>query len=82
MKKIAASLCVVLALTLGIILVPALTSAAEFSYDGPPAFTVTYPAGSTNDEEKTDPTQSMENPVSGRIFSLTLPLRPFPKVLR
>jgi hypothetical protein len=56
MKKIAASLCVVLALTLGIILVPVLTSAAEFSFAGPPAFTVTYPTGGT-EEDKTSPEQ-------------------------
>ena len=51
MKKTAITLSVVLALTLGIALVPTLTSAAEFSYDGPPAFTVTYPNGSTPDEK-------------------------------
>ena len=69
MKKIAASLCVVLAITLGITLVPALTSAAEFSYDGPPAFTVTYPAGSTNEEEKTDPTQIWRIQYPGGYFA-------------
>lgn len=56
MKKTAITLCVVLALTLGIVVIPALTSAAEFSYPGPPAFTVTYPGGGTEDE-KTDPSQ-------------------------
>lgn len=55
MKKNLASLCVVLALTLGIALFPVLTSAAEFSYAGPPAFTVTHPGGS--DDEKTSPEQ-------------------------
>jgi hypothetical protein len=40
------SLCLVLALALGITLLPTLTSAAEFSYAGPPAFTVTYSDGS------------------------------------
>jgi hypothetical protein len=45
MKKSTACLFVVLALTLGMALVPALTSAAEFSYAGPPAFTVTYSDG-------------------------------------
>jgi hypothetical protein len=49
------SLCLVLALTLGIALVPALTSAAEFSYAGPPAFTVTYSDGSP--ENTTAPEQ-------------------------
>jgi hypothetical protein len=33
--------------TLGIALVPTRTSATEFSFAGPPAFTVTYPKGST-----------------------------------
>lgn len=56
MKKTAITFCVVLVLTLGIALVPALTSAAEFSFAGPPAFTVTYPNGSTEDE-KTGPEQ-------------------------
>ncbi|MBI4768470.1 MAG: hypothetical protein HY787_28405 [Deltaproteobacteria bacterium] len=55
MKKKLACLCVVLALTLGVALVPALTSAAEFSFAGPPAFTVTYPDGT--DDEKTSPEQ-------------------------
>jgi hypothetical protein len=68
MKKIAASLCVVLALTLGIILAPALTSAAEFSYDGPPAFTVTYPGGSSEDD-KTDPTQVWRVQYPGGFFA-------------
>ena len=54
--KIKLFLGVVLALALGIALVPTLTSAAEFSFDGPPAFTVTYPSGS-NPDEKTSPTQ-------------------------
>ena len=81
MRKIAASLCVVLALTLGITLVPALTSAAEFSYDGPPAFTVTYPAGSTNEEKRLTLHRYGEYSIR-EDFSLTLPLRPFPKVLR
>ena len=67
MKKMAASLCVVLALALGITLVPALTSAAEFSYDGPPAFTVTYPDGSTPDE-KTDPSQVLRIQYPGGFF--------------
>jgi len=67
MKKIAASLFIVLALTLGITLFPALTSAAEFSYAGPPAFTVTYPAGST-DEEKTEPEQVLRIQYPGGFF--------------
>jgi hypothetical protein len=50
MKKNLAYLCVVMALTLGIALVPALTSAAEFSFAGPPAFTVTHPGGSDKDK--------------------------------
>ena len=50
MKKGLASLGIVLALILGIALVPALTSAAEFSFAGPPAFTVTYSDGSPKDK--------------------------------
>jgi hypothetical protein len=69
MKKIAASLCVVLALALGIILVPVLTSAEEFSFAGPPAFTVTYPGGSTNEDEKTDPTQIWRIQYPGGFFA-------------
>lgn len=45
------SLGVVLAIVLGIALIPTLSSAAEFSYPGPPTFTVTYPAGSVDDEK-------------------------------
>jgi hypothetical protein len=56
MKKIAVPLCVVLALAFGIAFLPTLSSAAEFTYPGPPAFTVTYPDGSTPDE-KTSPEQ-------------------------
>jgi hypothetical protein len=47
---------VVLAMTLGIFLSPILTSAAEFSFAGPPAFTVTYPDGS-KPTEKDSPVQ-------------------------
>lgn len=46
MKKTAISLIIALVMTLGIALAPTLTEAAEFSYAGPPAFTVTYPDGS------------------------------------
>jgi len=46
MNKFATFLCVVLALTLGIVLTPTLSLAADFSYTGTPAFTVTYPDGS------------------------------------
>lgn len=46
MKKTAVTLFVVLSMTLGIALLPTLTWAAEFSYAGPPAFTITYPDGS------------------------------------
>jgi len=67
MKKFAASLCVVLALTLGIALAPALSSAAEFSFAGPPAFTVTYPAGSSEDE-KTSPEQVLRIQFPGGFF--------------
>jgi len=54
--KLKLSLCFLLALTLGIAFLPALSSAEEFSFAGPPAFTVTYPDGSTPDE-KTAPEQ-------------------------
>ncbi len=50
MKKSLASLGLVLALILGIALVPGLVSAAEYSFAGPPAFTVTYPGGSDKDK--------------------------------
>ena len=46
MKKTAISIFVVFGLILGIALAPPLTRAAEFSYAGPPAFTITYPDGS------------------------------------
>ncbi len=49
MNKLVPSLYVVLTLTLGISLTPTFSSAAEFSYDGQPTFTVTYPEGSTPD---------------------------------
>jgi hypothetical protein len=49
MNKLAASLCVVLALVLGIALNPTLSTAAEFSYNGQPGFSVTYPNGSTSE---------------------------------
>jgi hypothetical protein len=45
MRKIAAFSCLVLALILATALVPASSSADEFKYAGPPAFTVTYPSG-------------------------------------
>ncbi|MBW2053317.1 MAG: hypothetical protein JRG97_12535, partial [Deltaproteobacteria bacterium] len=32
---------------MGVMLIPSMTSAEEFKYAGPPAFTVTYPDGST-----------------------------------
>lgn len=50
MKKSLASLGLVLALILGIALVPGLVAAAEYSFAGPPAFTVTYPGGSDKDK--------------------------------
>ncbi len=53
MKKI---LSLAMVLILGIVLLPTLVSADEFSYSGPPAFTITYPEGSSPDE-KTDPAQ-------------------------
>jgi hypothetical protein len=46
MKKTAITLFVVLGMTLTIALAPTLTWAAEYSYAGPPAFTITYPDGS------------------------------------
>jgi hypothetical protein len=67
MKKITVSLGVVLALILGITLLPSLSSAAEFSFAGPPAFTVTYPGGSTEDE-KTDPSQVLRIQYPGGFF--------------
>ena len=39
-------LLMVMAMTLTNLLVPTLSSADEFKYEGPPAFTVTYPTGS------------------------------------
>jgi hypothetical protein len=54
MKKTTITLGLVLALALGIALVPALSSAAEFSYAGPPAFTVTYPDGAPTDKDGPD----------------------------
>ena len=56
MKKTAVALCLVLSVTLGIALLPTLTCAAEFSYAGPPAFTITYPDGS-KPNSKVDPGQ-------------------------
>ena len=54
--KLQLSSCVLLALSMGIAFLPGLSSAAEFSFAGPPAFTVTYPDGSTPNE-KTAPEQ-------------------------
>ncbi len=56
MKKTAISIFVVFGLILGIALAPPLTRAAEFSYAGPPAFTITYPDGS-KPNSKHDPNQ-------------------------
>lgn len=56
MKKFASFLCVVLALTFGIVLTPILSSAAEFSYPGPPAFMVPHPS-SCVDIDKISPEQ-------------------------
>ncbi|MGO9017913.1 MAG: hypothetical protein ACLQVJ_06125 [Syntrophobacteraceae bacterium] len=50
MKKTVFILFVVLGLLLGIAMVPTFIRAAEFSYAGPPAFTVTYPDGSKPDK--------------------------------
>lgn len=50
MKKTAITLFVALVMILGIALVPTITWAEEFSYAGPPAFTVTYPKGSSKDK--------------------------------
>ncbi len=50
MRKTAVTMFFVLVLTLGIVLGPSLTWAAEYSYAGPPAFTVTYPDGSKVDK--------------------------------
>jgi len=47
MRKLSTVLCVSLVLVLGIMALPALSGAAEFHYPGPPAFTITYPDGST-----------------------------------
>ena len=55
MKK-TTSRCFVLALIFGFSLLATLASAAEFSFAGPPAFTVTHPAGSS-DEDKDTPEQ-------------------------
>ncbi len=49
--KFKLSFCFVIALISGIVFLPALSSPAEFSFAGPPAFTVTYPDGSIPDEK-------------------------------
>ncbi|MEW6187713.1 MAG: hypothetical protein AB1585_18435 [Thermodesulfobacteriota bacterium] len=68
MKKTAITFCVLMALTLGFALAPVLISAAEFSHAGPPAFTVTFPGGSTEADEKTDPTQVWRIEYPGGFF--------------
>ncbi len=49
--KIKLSSCFFLALTLGIGFLPSLSSGEEFSFAGPPAFTVTYPGGNSKDKK-------------------------------
>jgi hypothetical protein len=56
MKKTAIALFIVLSMTLGVALFPTLSWAAEFSYPGPPSFTITYPDGS-KPNDKVDPGQ-------------------------
>jgi len=51
MRKNLVCLGLILALTLGIVMVPVLVSAAEYSFAGPPAFSITYPGG--DEKEKT-----------------------------
>ncbi len=79
MRKYIVSLCLVLALTLGIALVPALTLAAEFSFAGPPAFTVTYPGGGT-EEEKVSPEQVLRIQYPGGFF-IDVGVSPIPEGL-
>lgn len=50
MKKTAYAMIIVFTLVLGITLLPTLTRAAEYSFAGPPAFTVTYSDGSPKDK--------------------------------
>ena len=50
MRKTLTVMAVVSMLMMGMVLLPTFSSAAEFKYAGPPAFTVTYPDGS----KKTD----------------------------
>lgn len=47
---------------------PTLTSAAEFSSAGPPAFSVTFPEGSSEADEKTDPAQVWRIEYPGGFF--------------
>jgi hypothetical protein len=74
--KLKLSLCLLLALTFGIAFLPTLSSAAEFSFAGPPAFTVTYPDGSTP-EEKSAPAQvwAIKTP-SGVVIQASVALIP------
>jgi hypothetical protein len=75
MMKTAISLCAVLALTLGIALVPTLTSAAEFSFAGPPAFTVTYPDGSTpTDKDSPEQVWAIKTPAGVTIQAAVAPI--------
>jgi hypothetical protein len=54
MKKATITLCLVLTMVLGIALAPTLTSAKEITWDGPPAFTVTYSDGDATDKDGPD----------------------------
>lgn len=47
---------------------PSLSLAAEFSYAGPPAFTVTFPGGSSDADEKTSPSQVWRIEYPGGFF--------------
>jgi hypothetical protein len=57
-----------LAAAMIILAVPVWSSAAEFSYAGPPAFTVTFPGGSSEADEKTDPAQVWRIEYPGGFF--------------
>ena len=78
MRKYAASLCVVLALTLVVALVPTLTSAAEFSYAGPPAFTVTHPGGAPDELSSPEIVWAVK---TGGGLVVQASVHPFPKGL-
>lgn len=73
--KLKLSLCFLLALTIGIAFLPTLSSAEEFSFAGPPAFTVTYPDGSTP-KEKSDPAHvwAIKTPTNLEIYASVAPI--------